>query len=76
LFAAFSIADGAVISELHRRHRATEFRKFLAAIDKAVPAGLDVHPGPGWPADEILNSLADYLAKLEPGSPADRQDNK
>jgi hypothetical protein len=35
LFAAFSIADGAVISELHRRHRATEFRKFLAAIDKA-----------------------------------------
>jgi hypothetical protein len=43
LFAAFSIADGALISELHRRHRATEFRKFLAAIDKAVPAGLDVH---------------------------------
>lgn len=43
LFAAFNIADGTVISELHRRHRAVEFRKFLAAIDKAVPAGLDVH---------------------------------
>ena len=43
LFAAFNIADGTVISELHRRHRATEFRKFLARIDKAVPAGLDVH---------------------------------
>jgi transposase len=43
LFAAFNIADGTVISELHRRHRATEFRKFLTAIDKAVPAGLDVH---------------------------------
>ena len=43
MFAAFSIADGALVSELHRRHRATEFRKFLAAIDKAVPAGLDVH---------------------------------
>jgi transposase len=43
LFAAFNIADGTVISELHRRHRAIEFRKFLAAIDKAVPAGLDVH---------------------------------
>src|SRR5262249_27811847 len=42
-FAAFNIADGTVISELHRRHRAIEFRKFLAAIDKAVPAGLDVH---------------------------------
>jgi transposase len=32
-----------VISELHRRHRAIEFKKFLTAIDKAVPAGLDVH---------------------------------
>ena len=43
LFAAFNIADGTVISELHRRHRAVEFKKFLVAIDKAVPAGLDVH---------------------------------
>jgi len=43
LFAAFNIADGIVISELHRRHRAIEFRKFLAAIDKAVPAELDAH---------------------------------
>ena len=43
LFAAFNIADGSVISELHRRHRATEFQKFLVRIDKAVPAGLDVH---------------------------------
>ena len=43
LFAAFNIADGTVISELHRQHRATEFRKFLATIDKAVPAELDVH---------------------------------
>ena len=43
LFAAFNIADGTVISELHRQHRAIEFKKFLAAIDKAVPAGLDVH---------------------------------
>jgi transposase len=43
LFAAFNIADGTVISELHRSHRATEFRKFLTTIDKTVPAGLDVH---------------------------------
>ena len=43
LFAAFNIADGTVISELHRQHRAVEFRKFLVAIDKAVPADLDVH---------------------------------
>ncbi|WP_371916998.1 transposase [Streptomyces sp. IMTB 2501] len=37
------VADGSVISELHRRHRAIEFKKFLVTIDKAVPAGLDVH---------------------------------
>jgi transposase len=43
LFAAFNIADGTVIGELHRRHRAIEFKKFLTAIDKAVPADLDVH---------------------------------
>jgi transposase len=43
LFAAFNIADGTVISELHRQHRAIEFKKFLITIDKAVPADLDVH---------------------------------
>src|SRR4051794_16729461 len=43
LFAAFNIADGSVIGELHRQHRATEFKKFLATIDKRVPAELDVH---------------------------------
>jgi transposase len=43
LFAAFNISDGTVISELHRRHRAVEFLRFLRKIDKAVPAGLDVH---------------------------------
>jgi hypothetical protein len=43
LFAALDIATGLVISELHRQHRAAEWRKFLQAIDQAVPAGLDVH---------------------------------
>ncbi len=43
LFAAFDIADGTVISELHRQHRASEFRKFLITIDKTVPAELDIH---------------------------------
>jgi transposase len=43
LFAAFNIADGTVITELHRRHRAAEYLKFLRAIDKAVPPELDVH---------------------------------
>lgn len=43
LFAAFNVADGTVISQLHRQHRAAEFKKFLIAIDKQVPAALDVH---------------------------------
>jgi transposase len=43
LFAAYGIADGTVISELHRHHRAVEFKKFLTRIEKAVPAGLEVH---------------------------------
>jgi transposase len=43
LFAAFNIADGTVIGELHRQHRASEFKKFLTTIDRCVPEGLDVH---------------------------------
>src|SRR5207302_273403 len=43
LFAAFDVADGTVISELHRHHRAAEFKKFLVTIDKTVPEGLDIH---------------------------------
>jgi transposase len=43
LFAAFNVADGTVISQVHRKHRAIEFKKFLISIDKAVPAELDVH---------------------------------
>jgi transposase len=39
----FNIADGIVISELHRCHRAAEFKKFLSTIDKRVPEGLDIH---------------------------------
>ena len=43
LFAAFNVADGTVISGLHRRHRTIEFKKFLAKIDAEVPAHLEVH---------------------------------
>jgi transposase len=43
LFAAFNTADGTVIGELHRQHRAAEFKKFLATIDQAVPPELDIH---------------------------------
>lgn len=43
LFAALNIEDGTVISALHRRHRAVEFKKFLTKIDTEVPGHLDVH---------------------------------
>ena len=43
LFAAFNTADGTVISSIHRRHRAIEFKKFLAKIDTEAPDELDVH---------------------------------
>jgi transposase len=43
LFAALDMASGKVIGSLRRRHRATEFKKFLIQIDEEVPAHLDVH---------------------------------
>jgi transposase len=43
LFAAFNTGNGSVISALHRRHRAIEFKKFLARIDEVVPGDLAVH---------------------------------
>ena len=43
LFAALDIATGKVIGRCFRRHRAKEFKKFLADIDAAVPQSLDVH---------------------------------
>jgi transposase len=43
LFAALDVASGQVIGSLHRRHRAIEFKKFLATIDSEVPPDLDVH---------------------------------
>jgi transposase len=43
LFAALDVATGKVIGSIHRRHRAVEFRKFLAKLDHEVPADLDVH---------------------------------
>lgn len=43
LFAALDTKTGEVIGELHRRHRATEFKTFLKTIDERVPTGVDVH---------------------------------
>jgi transposase len=43
LFAALDTRTGKIISQLQRRHRSLEFRKFLDTIEADVPAELDVH---------------------------------
>jgi transposase len=43
LFAALDVAAGSVVGRCFPRHRASEFRKFLDAVEANVPADLDVH---------------------------------
>lgn len=43
LFAALDIATSAVIGDLHRRHRSSEFLQFLRTIELNVPPVLDIH---------------------------------
>lgn len=43
LFAALDVATGEVYGSILRRHRAIEFKKFLAKLDHTVPADLEVH---------------------------------
>jgi transposase len=43
LYAALDINSGKVIGSLHARHRAIEFKNFLAKIDAEVPGEFDVH---------------------------------
>jgi transposase len=43
LFAALDVATGKIIGQCRRRHRASEFLKFLNQLHEQVPARLDVH---------------------------------
>src|SRR3954468_12804897 len=43
LYAALNLTTGKVLGRLHSRHRAIEFKRFLATIDRDVPAELDIH---------------------------------
>lgn len=43
LFAALDVKSGQVIGEVHRRHRAREFLKFLKSIEATVPPDLELH---------------------------------
>jgi transposase len=43
LYAALDLTTGKVIGQLHSRHRAIEFKKFLQTLDAQIPAELTVH---------------------------------
>ena len=43
LFAALNVLDGTVVGRCMPHHRHQEFIKFLAAVERAVPAGKVVH---------------------------------
>lgn len=43
LFAALDAATGEVIGKCYNRHRAQEFKKFLAEIETNVPGDMDIH---------------------------------
>lgn len=43
LFAGLNVLEGTVIGRCYPRHRHGEFLKFLRTIDRATPAGLDLH---------------------------------
>jgi transposase len=43
LYAALDITSGLVIGSLTARHRAIEFKRFLAQLERQVPADLEVH---------------------------------
>lgn len=43
LFAALNVLEGTVIGSCQPRHRNGEFRAFLRQLDRATPAGLDLH---------------------------------
>ena len=43
LFAALDVHSGQVTTQLHSRHRAVEFKKFLQHLDDTVPAELQLH---------------------------------
>jgi len=63
LFAALDIATGTVIGKCYPRHRATEFRRFLDEIEKAVPDGLDVHLVMDNYATHKTPMIRDWLVK-------------
>ena len=62
LYAAFNVATGEVLGRITRRHRATEFRQFLAQIDRATPVDLDLHLIVDNSSTHTTEAIRDFLA--------------
>ena len=43
LVAALNVLEGMVIGKCYSRHRHIEYLRFLGAVDRQMPAGLDIH---------------------------------
>ena len=56
LFAALDVKAGKVIGQCFKRHRATEFRKFLDTLEAKVPDNLELHI--------ILDNASSHKTKL------------
>jgi len=63
LFAALDVKAGTVIGKCMKRHRATEFRSFLDAIESTVPADLDIHVVMDNASSHKTKLIRDWFAK-------------
>ncbi len=62
LYAAFNVATGEVLRRITRRHRATEFRQFLAQIDRATPPDRALHLIVDNSSTHTTAAIRDFLA--------------
>ena len=62
LYAAFNVATGKVLGRITRRHRAIEFRQFLAQIDRQTPPELDLHLIIDNSSTHTTEAIRDFLA--------------
>jgi transposase len=63
LFAALDVKAGTVIGKCMKRHRASEFRRFLDAIESNVPADLDIHVIMDNASSHKTKLIGDWFAK-------------
>ncbi len=63
LFAALDVKAGTVIGKCMKRHRATEFRRFLDTIESNVPADLDIHVVMDNASSHKSKMIRDWFAK-------------